>query len=219
MGRPPVGIVIWENSAGDGESPAWSGFMTKLGLYARSEDWSLGDPGNSHSRAASGTPCDFRRSACLFPPQAAAGSGPRLGAWGDRSRARPVGPKPSAPSGRRSEAERRELQGAPPAVRLCRLPGSMKRGETSETERSVCATIPFPGLKSPIVPIRSQNESRSGAKRLLRLRQRRLKPPLIHTSPLEMHKKRSSPAFCGRRAFFFAFWQKCPYSSSICSRP
>ena len=131
MGRPPVGIVIWENSAGEGESPAWSGFMTKHGLYARSEDWSLGDPGNSHSRAASGTPCDFRRSACLFPPQAAAGSGPRLGAWGDRSRARPVGPKPSAPSGRRSEAERRELQGAPPAVRLCRLPGSMKRGGAS----------------------------------------------------------------------------------------
>ena len=61
-------------------------------------------------------------------------------------------------------------------MRLCRLPGSMKRGETSETERSVCATIPFPGLKSPIVPIRSQNESRSGAKRLLRLRTSRLKP-------------------------------------------
>ena len=67
--------------------------------------------------------------------------------------AAPVGPEPSAPSGRRSEAERRELQGAPPAVRLCRLPGSMKRGGTSETERSACATIPFPGLKSPIVPI------------------------------------------------------------------
>ena len=50
-----------------------------------------GDPGNSHSRAASGTPCDFRRSACLHPPLAAAGSGPRLGVWGDRSRARPVG--------------------------------------------------------------------------------------------------------------------------------
>ena len=141
----------------------------------------LGTPGNSHSRAASGTPCDFRRSACLHPPGnshsrilrmllvipnasptfirhrwrwasvplAAAGSGPRLGVWGDWSRARPVGPKPSAPSGRRSEAERRELQGAPPAVRLCRLPGSMKRGGTSETERSACATIPFPGLKSP----------------------------------------------------------------------
>ena len=122
-----------------------------------------GEPGNSHSRAASGTPCDFRRSACLFPPGnshsrilrmllvipnasptfirhrwrwasvplAAAGSGPRLGVWGDWSRARPVGPKPSAPSGRRSEAERRELQGAPPAVRLCRLPGSMKRGGAS----------------------------------------------------------------------------------------
>ena len=28
----------------------------------------LGTPGNSHSCAASGTPCDFRRSACLFPP-------------------------------------------------------------------------------------------------------------------------------------------------------
>ena len=28
----------------------------------------LGTPGNSHSRAASGTPCDFRRSACLHPP-------------------------------------------------------------------------------------------------------------------------------------------------------
>ena len=33
-------------------------------------------PGNSHSRAASGTPCDSRRSACLFPPLAAAGFGP-----------------------------------------------------------------------------------------------------------------------------------------------
>ena len=42
-----------------------------------------GDPGNSHSRAASGTPCDFRRSACLFPPQVAAGSGPRQGFRGE----------------------------------------------------------------------------------------------------------------------------------------
>ena len=50
-----------------------------------------GVPGNSHSCAASGTPCDFRRSACLFPAQRAAGSGPGLGVWGDWSRARPVG--------------------------------------------------------------------------------------------------------------------------------
>ena len=33
-------------------------------------------PGNSHSRDAGIAPCDFRRSACLFPPLAAAGSGP-----------------------------------------------------------------------------------------------------------------------------------------------
>ena len=84
---------------------------------------------------------------------------------GDWSRARPVGPKPSAPSGRRSKAERRELQGAPPAVRLCRLPGSMKRGGTSETERSACATIPFPGLKSPNVSLSrsDQRKKQSGS--------------------------------------------------------
>ena len=168
----------------------------------------LGTPGNSHSRAASGTPCDFRRSACLHPPGnshsrilrmllvipnasptfirhrwrwasvplAAAGSGSRLGVWGDWSRARPVGPKPSAPRGRRSEAERRELQGAPPAVRLCRLPGSMKRGGTSETERSACATIPFPGLKSPNVPTSRSDPKRSsqGAKRDLTVDFRKL---------------------------------------------
>ena len=33
-------------------------------------------PGNSHSRAASSTPCDFRHSVCRFPPLAAADSGP-----------------------------------------------------------------------------------------------------------------------------------------------
>ena len=33
-------------------------------------------PGNSHSRTAGGAPCDFRRSACLFRPLGAAGSGP-----------------------------------------------------------------------------------------------------------------------------------------------
>ena len=40
--------------------------------------------------------------------------------------AAPVGPEPSAPCGRRSEAERRELQGVPHAARLCRFPGPMK---------------------------------------------------------------------------------------------
>ena len=121
----------------------------------------LHPPGNSHSRILrmllvipNASPTFIRhRWRWASVPLAAAGSGSRLGVWGDWSRARPVGPKPSAPRGRRSEAERRELQGAPPAVRLCRLPGSMKRGVTSETERSACATIPFPGLKSPNVPI------------------------------------------------------------------
>ena len=40
--------------------------------------------------------------------------------------AAPVGPEQSAPCGRRSEAERRELQGVPHAARLCRFPGPMK---------------------------------------------------------------------------------------------
>ena len=34
------------------------------------------DPGNSHSRGPLAAPCDSRRSACLFPPLVAAGSGP-----------------------------------------------------------------------------------------------------------------------------------------------
>ena len=34
------------------------------------------DPGNSHSRGPLAALCDSRRSACLFPPPAAAGSGP-----------------------------------------------------------------------------------------------------------------------------------------------
>ena len=34
------------------------------------------DPGNSHSRGPLAAPCDSRRIACLFPPLAAAGSGP-----------------------------------------------------------------------------------------------------------------------------------------------
>ena len=33
-------------------------------------------PGNSHSRGPLAAPCDSRRSACLFPPLAAAGSDP-----------------------------------------------------------------------------------------------------------------------------------------------
>ena len=35
----------------------------------------------------------------------------------------PEGPKPGAPSGRRSPAERRESQGAPGEARLCEIPG------------------------------------------------------------------------------------------------
>ena len=110
-----------------------------------------------------------------------------------------MGPKPSAPCGRRSEAERRELQGAPPAVRLCRLPGSMKRGGTSETERSACATIPFPGLKSPNVPIsRSDLEKRSqGAKRYLTVGYRVAR--FLRVSKKQRKGQEAPPVLAGRQ--------------------
>ena len=47
-------------------------------LDCRYSSWAA-DPGNSHSHASA--PCDFRRSARLFPPLAAASSGPKP-AWG-----------------------------------------------------------------------------------------------------------------------------------------
>ena len=68
--------------------------------YKREAEKGSGDPGNSHSRAASGTPCDFRRSACLFPPLAAAGSGPGRGFRGE------------APNVSHREAIKKRSQGA-----------------------------------------------------------------------------------------------------------
>ena len=50
-----------------------------------------------------------------------------------------------------------------------RSPGRNSEAERLETERSACATIPFPGLKSPNVPHREaiQEKSSQGAKRYL----------------------------------------------------
>ena len=50
--------------------------------FSRAFPIALFPPGNSHSRGPLAAPCDSRRSACLFPPLAAAGSGPTGRAWG-----------------------------------------------------------------------------------------------------------------------------------------
>ena len=52
-------------------------------VHARSEEGSLRDesPGNSHSRAASGTTCDSQRFVSLFRPQGALDFGPLRQVW------------------------------------------------------------------------------------------------------------------------------------------
>ena len=68
---------------GDKRASSFSYYsQIKMG-YKREAKKGSGDPGNSHSRAVNGTPCDFRRSACLFPAPLAAGSGPRRGLRGE----------------------------------------------------------------------------------------------------------------------------------------
>ena len=78
---PKLLVVLWFSQIG----PVLS-FVSGIAMVAFGSAailaWALrewgrwaADPGNSHSRAI-GAPCDSRRFACLFPPLAAAGSGP-----------------------------------------------------------------------------------------------------------------------------------------------
>ena len=62
-------------------------------LTARSEEGSLRDesPGNSHSRAASGTPCESRRSVSLFRPQGVLDSSPLRQVWAAAQRSNHAG--------------------------------------------------------------------------------------------------------------------------------
>ncbi len=72
-------------------------------------------PGNSHSRATSGAPCDSRRSAPLFRPLGARGSGPSGGFGRQPNVARfrhPDAPLGFSATGRRLRSPRAGLGGA-----------------------------------------------------------------------------------------------------------
>ena len=106
------------------------------------------DPGNSHSRAACGTPCDSRRSAGLLRP---------LGAPGSGSQAHPT-PKPPFPP---RPHPPHFFNGVPPPHTL---PPPAPRGW-------VGGTGPPAGLGgSPAFPFFKTSEFQSRAQRALRLK-------------------------------------------------
>ena len=99
------------------------------------------------------------------------GTGAERTLW-DRSRARPVGETARRKIGNCKERRMRRD--------YARSPGRNSEAERLETERSACATIPFPGLKSPNVSRCEAKRRRSerSRRRQLRPRQRCLKLPV-----------------------------------------
>ena len=94
----------------------------------------------------------------------------------------------------------------------------MKRDGASETERSACATIPFPGLKSPNVPIVPKKEKvQSQSRPPCGLRFRRVLSAKKRFRADSHHHPRR--AFTARRFFFPSSLLRAGPSGPIPTRP